>query len=613
MSNAKIDYTKIEGLPQNATLRTTSNGQIIGYTQPFNALGYEAVDDNVANVEVTNYFQKATSDPSSTIERFSNQGDFIDGDYFTRITQIGSVQGQGILIPIPEQMRVVGKNIRIYIRYKSSVNVPVSAYLKNGGTFINNGGRTQKTLTASSQEAEFFIDRDYEAGANLFNVYFDTNVQAVVDFATVYTMSEGISPKTPITTTVEIDNNGTDSYNLIQNTIRNYTSPVIDGELHVEFIVKDSAGIYFENDIRGLTSYRGSKRGVVVLRAETPLGATIKSDGNSTNENYRTPADYYFAGEEGKLMADVPTHKKHAFWLHESMDVKDFIIHDVDCKYCVHQDTHGQFDSLFEGNYFIHEKINDLREWRVIGLGTRFNQKARYYNNIGEFRNNTGNVTGFGNIPMMFFWHNDNNETAPTLLECINNKAINCGIGLFSEIGSNQPDEVVLKGNTTNLPTAGIELQNHELNTSFGYNINYKIEGDVNYFKLRERASGREDLRKTSLPINSYLFQFKNTSGNILEQGIAVKRDYVNNTFVKATDSNFDAVIWRDAGNGSEGYFIPKGKTADVLCVAGNYAVGDEVSINVQGKFFESAANAVGVVVKAVAPSTDSLVKILLF
>lgn len=616
MSNAKIHYTKIEGLPTNASLRTTSNGAIIGYSEPFKALGYEAVDDNVANVEVTNYFSKSPSDADSTIERFPNQGDFLDGDYFTRITQIGSIQGQGVFIPIPEEMRVVGRKIRIYIRYKSSKNIPISAYLKNGGTFINNGGRTQKTLTASTQEAEFFIDREYEAGASIFNVYFDTNVQAVVDIASVYTMREGVSPKEPSITTVEIDNNGVDSFNLIQNTLRGYNAPVVDGELHVEFIVKNSEAPYYENDIRGLDSYRGSSRGVVTLRAETPLGATIVADGNSTNENYRTPSDYFFVGEEKKLMADVPTHKKHAFWLHESMDVRGFIIHAIDCKYCVHQDTNGQMDSLFEDNYFIQEKINDLREWRVLGLGTRFNQKARYYNNVGEFRNNTGNPMGVGNKPMMFFWHNDNNETEPTLLECKDNRAINCGIGLFSEIGSNQPDVVILDNNTTNLLTEGIEIQNHELNTSNGYNIDFQIKGKVNYFKLRDRAGGREDLAVNSLPINNYLMAFKNGETTPLSQGIAVVKNFDTEKMEIATDTFFDGVVWRDTSD--YGYYVPKGKAVDALCYANGtttYLKGSKLTINSSGMFKKAEASdiVVAVCLENKIITSSEIIKLLLF
>lgn len=591
--NSEINIKRISGLQSNSTLRTNTQGQIYSVPSFFKIYGFEATNvDNVANQEVTSIFSKSPSDSVTTIERLSNGGAFRDGAYFTKITQLGNLQGQGVFFTIPEQHRVGGRNLRLYITYKSTEDIETSAYLKNGGTFINNGGRSRKTLLKSTSESEFFIDRKYESGANIFNLFFDQNVGAIVDISTVYLMIESDIKKDPFVNVIEIDNNGVDSYNLITSTLRGYNESVVYGENHFEFIVKQSSAPYYENDIRGLNSYRGSERGVVVLRSEIPLGATIIADGNSDNENFRTPSDYFFAGEENKLMKDVPTHKKHAFWLHESMDVKGFVIHAIDCKYCVHQDANGQMDSLFENNYFIQEKINDLVEWRVIGLGTRFNQKARYYNNVGEFRNNTGNPVGIGNKPMLFFWHNDNNEIAPTLLECKDNKSINCGIGLFSEIGSNQPDVVILENNTTNLTTEGIEIQNHELNTNNGYNLNFKIKGSLNYFKLRDRAGGRENLDIKSLPINNYLFPFYNGEVNTISQGVAVVNNYATGKMEVATGAFFDGVVWRDAVN--TGYYVPKGKAVDALCYANGtttYLKGLKLTVNGSGLFKKAEPN----------------------
>ena len=559
----------------------------------------------------------STSDTTSTYTTELSTLFIEPSDYNTTIVQGSSSSvGQSIFAPIPEAQRVVGLPLSLSVKYTSTHDIEVKGYLKNEGIFVNNSNAVDGLLEATTEIKEIILTRDYEDTSTLFNFYLNQDLDAtVVIYSAQLKIPENQAPKVfnnLVTTVVEIDNNGVESYNLITNTLRQYTNDVVYGSQHFEFIVKNSTADYNENDIRGLESYRGSERGVVVLRAESLYGVTIKTDGNSTNENFKTPLDYAYTGEEDKLLNDVVSSKKHTFWMHESMDISGFIVRTIDCKYCVHQDTSGEYDSLFENNYFIQEKQNDITEWRVLGLGTRFNQVARYHNNICEFVNNTGNEIGAGTIPMMMFWHNLNNQTSPTTLEMINNKAINCGVGLFTDVGSNQSDLIILEGNNTNLKTSGIEVRNHALNTSNGYNLNFIINENVNYYSLRDTDGGREDIQKTSLPINRYLFQFKNTSGNTLQTGVAVKNDYVNNTFINASDSDFDAVIWRDVLDGEDGYYIPKGKTADVLCVAGTYIKGDYLTINSSGLFVNSSTNIVGVVVNNSVIANDSLIKVLL-
>ena len=537
-------------------------------------------------------------------------------EYKTTIVQgSNNIQGQGIFAPIPEEYRIDGLKLDLCVKYTSTKEVPIKGYMKNNGIFINNGGAADATIEQTEEIKEVILSREYEVGANLFNFYFNQNIQAttVIYSAQLKADSSKVVKlnKEPNINIVTIDNNGVESFNLITNTLRAYSESVVYGQEHFEFVVMDSDAPYNENDIRGLNSYRGDERGVVVLRPQNWYGATIKTDGNSTNENFKTPLDYAYSGQGDKVLNDIPSYQKHTFWLHESMDIEYFIIHTIDCKYCVHQDTGGQFDSLVSKNLMIQEKINDLAEWRVVGIGTRYNQVARYHDNVCKFINNTGSELGIGTIPMMMFWHNSTNQSEPTTLEMVSNKAINCGIGLFTDVGSGQNDVVILDGNTTNLNYSGIEIQSHETNVNDLYNVNYVINGEVNYYKLRDRSNGREEVAKNSLPLNSYLFEFINKSGNNLEKGIAVKKDFVNDTLVKANDENFTGVIWRDVQDEGDGFYIPKGKAFDVYCVADNYQKGDSLTINSNGEFQKSLTGVVAYVLKSENISSGGYLKVI--
>lgn len=405
-------------------------------------------------------------------------------------------------------------------------------------------------------------------------------------FLLISLISLNITANQLTTETIIIDNHGEESFNLIQNTIRKFKNQAIENEKHFIFFIKNSVAKYNENHIEGI-KFNGTNKEVVIIEGESKEGVLIYTDGNSMSENFKTPSDYDFVGQENKVLNDIPTSKKHTFWLHESCTVRNLTIHSVDTKYCVHQDQTSTYpyDTLFENVHFIKEMQNNLQEWRVIGIGNRYNQVSRYKDCTAIFLNNTGNETGRGIAPMFMFWHNLANQPNGTLLEIDNCNVINCGLGLFTDVGSNQDDKIIIKNSSTDSELYGISIQNHEVNQRGQnlMNLNFEISNNnIPHFELRDRAGGYENISSESLAIDDYHIYFENITADNFIRGSAIKFIPGSDQFTNANSNDFEGVIWRD--NLGSGYYIPKGKTVEIF--SDEYVrKGDGLGINSNGIF----------------------------
>jgi hypothetical protein len=542
---------------------------------------------------------------SETLEWLLNSSEFTYGDYYFKLTKDATTSFQELKIDIPEDLRAVGKKLKVRFINKADNDQKYTVYQYGASGYL--GTSTDVVVTASATEQ--YTDIDFVAASGLTNIrlavrsyggtgnvikigstkllaHDDKQVFENTEFAT--SIFKIIDDRAEVTwNTVTVNAGGGGDYFSLRSAIEFVNTQPMSATNRWKITVAN--GVYPEIDIAGADNAGADYP--VIVEGESREGVIIRTDGLSTS---LSPANYNIGGGvyDEVPINTIPQIYKHAFWIHEYIQFYNMTVWSNDVKYCVHQDQDtGDYDSLFNNCYFIHQEDIEVDFGNVIGIGSHFGQYQRYHSCVMELRQ--PNILGNG---MAVGWHNWNNEAGPTGMEMIKCDAINCNIIRVEELGSDHMDIVKVYDCRTNLRDAGMLLtlaQGYYTPTpptpeDYPYNIQMDIHNTpMNYCDFQ--TGTRENAGVKFASLGDYHIKVKNVDTALIARGTAVKRDYspgnpvYETCVVKATDNDYDFILWEDINNGDTGFAVPKGKTVKFLSVGGTWVRGDWVKINTNG------------------------------
>lgn len=546
----------------------------------------------------------------------ANSGEFTLGKYYAQFTSM--VPGTSFYIPIPDKYRKVGAKLKLTVVCKNTQAFNLITYFRdtNNSNWVNNSGAATTIISPSKTEQQITIERKYEAGVGYFAFYSGSSIASCdikIGYVSLFIENANFSDLIVKTNEIVVDAAGGGDFTNLRDALKSITDASENNRYHV--LIKN--GTYNEIDIAG-ANYHGSNKDVVVIEGQSRDGVIIRTDGLSTA---LSPVDYNKdpATYGGIPINTIPQAWKHTFWLITTCTIKNLTVHANDVKYCVHQDSSGNYDSLFDNCMFIHEENTSYFYGNIIGIGSRYKQYQRYHNCIFEFR--CGISDGISESSAVY-WHNWNNQAGSTGLELKNCKCINCHILFTSDLGSNHDDVLIVDGCSTNLKTRGIKYTlspgyytpTPSTENDYPYNIRLLINGgNISFFNL---PSNRSEAGLKALAQNDYHQNCYNRTGSTIQIGYAIKVNYADmtygkNTIIKATDNDFDGVAWRDIANNTEGYFVPKKKTVQVFALANTYTKGDMLKVNASGQFEKTlvVAEKIAIVTDSITIGSNGLIK----
>ena len=601
-----LGYVVTDEIITNSTDIATSGG-VENYTSHATKLliGNTIIDKDYSYNDINPWVNSGTSSMTWN----DNVNEFSTGKKYVDFNQNGI--GTRIDIEIPDEYKIVGLKLTVALKYKSTNDVAVKGYFRNGGLWVNNGAGVDKVLNKSDEETIFYITRPYENTVTDFAIFLNQNSSANIKagYVQLYADIEGSENITE--TIIDINNSGSVSRDLITNALRGITDASETNRYIIK--VKASSFDYEETDITG-TNYQGENIDVVKIVGENRKGVKIVTNGAWTENvgaNYSVPA---YANYDYN---NIPIQYKHTFWNNRTLSVENLTIESTDVKYCAHIDNGDLFSVKFKNCVFKKINTTNVTEVHVIGIGQHSYQYLNFEDCVG-----ISEVTATNSYyeSAFFFWHNWDVEPASVSFNAKDCRAINSHILIANDLGSGSQntDTITLNNCSSNMIDKGVIYNKASQNTPNYYNIviNY-INTNINFIEL---GVGREQASLEVMNLNNYQFGVMNRSGVTILKGTPVKVDYsharVNELqVVKANDSNYDYVAWKDILDNQIGYAVPKGKTVRSLCAASGtttYFKGETLSINSSGLFFKSSVNVAAMVIKQTSISVDGLVRIIL-